>query len=775
VRILLIEDSDSDACLIGEMLSLEAGEFELVRADRLVEGMHLASAQQFDVLLLDMSLPDSHGYQTFLSAREKAPELPIVIFSALNDNGMALKAVAAGAQDYLPKERLTADLLCRSIRYAIERRRAAVAVRESENQYRVLFDSLPIAAYTCDARGQITYFNAKAVEIWGRSPALRDDADRFTGAYKLFSTDGSPLPKDQSWLAKSLRTGESYVAKEVVVERPDGHRGVMLTNVNLVRSADGRVSGAVNLLVDITERRRAEEALRQKTEMLQAIFDNIPMMIACFADGKPGFVNREWERFHKMSIADIPLRDVIAELYPDPADRKRAQDFIEAKDGTWLDFRPRLPDGTIGDTSWMIVPLSDGMCVHLGQDISERKNAERQIREKERFARATVDALSASIAILDETGTILEVNDAWRRSAKQHGLAPQSWGDFNYLEVCDRARGIDAESAAEAAAGIRAVLNGDFADFCLDYPCRKKWFAMRVTRFPGDGPMRVVVAHEDITERKRAEALEVERGMLRSAIKAMDQVLGVVGHELRSPLAGLRAMSEFLSEPDARGMPEFDQFLRAIGSEVVRMSDIVDNLLEAARLNSGRARWNWESFDPMRVCEDAVESTRPLFDENQVRLTCKTGAPGTEVRGDPSALRRLIINLVSNARKHTRIGEIEVALQFHPLADGNWVELTVRDTGAGIDPAIVSRLGEAFALNSGVVGANFVSGTGLGLAICKGIAAAHGGAITIASEQGQGTTVTVMMRADLPEPITSPTETSIGHPDNARYLVQSET
>jgi signal transduction histidine kinase len=117
--------------------------------------------------------------------------------------------------------------------------------------------------------------------------------------------------------------------------------------------------------------------------------------------------------------------------------------------------------------------------------------------------------------------------------------------------------------------------------------------------------------------------------------------------------------------------------------------------------------------------------------------------------GDGDAIRRLLLNLLSNARKHTTVGQIEVTSRSYTDLRGAWVELSVRDTGPGIPQEILARLGEAFALNSGVVGKNHVSGTGLGLAICRGIAAAHGGELLIESVLNRGTTVTAVLRADL--------------------------
>jgi signal transduction histidine kinase len=381
--------------------------------------------------------------------------------------------------------------------------------------------------------------------------------------------------------------------------------------------------------------------------------------------------------------------------------------------------------------------------------------------ESERFARSIVDALTAHIAILDERGRILAINRSWRQFAQSNGLDDRDAGPgVDYLAVCDRAARGGDEDAAAAARAIRLALAGDRDDCYLEYPRHappgQRWFAMRVTRFAGGPPVRVVVAHEDITARRQADATERERAALRHAVGAMDHVLGVVGHELRTPLAALRAMSEFLLTEGARQTAEFDTFLRGIHDESVRMADTVNNILEAARLNSGRARWNWTDVDVTEVCATAMESVGPVVDAAAVRLTLRVEPPGLRMRGDADAIRRLVMNLLSNAQRHTARGGIEVvAREFRddvPGAAARRVRIEVRDTGAGIPEEIRGRLGEAFALNAGVVGGRHVAGSGLGLAICKGIVAAHGGEMTFTSAEGRGTTVCATLAADLAAP-----------------------
>jgi signal transduction histidine kinase len=247
-----------------------------------------------------------------------------------------------------------------------------------------------------------------------------------------------------------------------------------------------------------------------------------------------------------------------------------------------------------------------------------------------------------------------------------------------------------------------------------------------------------------------------------AAVAAADEFLGLIGHELRTPLAALRGMSEFLLSDDAREMNEFDLFLRNIHDEVLRMAGTVEQLLEAARINSGRAKWNWSLFGLQAVCEDALDSVRVLVDRAQVNVECAVIPPGTTMHGDADAIRRLILNLARNAQKHTCSGTIRVDVRTLHDSSEAWVQISVSDTGAGIAPEIADQLGDAFALNSGSVGTSQESGTGLGLAICKGIVAAHGGSMRIRSQEGQGTTVIVHLRAHLPEPASVPAMMTLG-------------
>ncbi|MEO7319255.1 MAG: amino acid permease, partial [Chthoniobacteraceae bacterium] len=167
----------------------------------------------------------------------------------------------------------------------------------------------------------------------------------------------------------------------------------------------------------------------------------------------------------------------------------------------------------------------------LRVEVTERRRSEQAVMESQRFLQSTLDALSAHIAILDESGVIIAVNAVWNRFAQSNAEATARLGvGVNYLEVSDRSQGECAEEAPAVARGIRAVLAGEAEEFHLEYPCHsqkeQRWFIVRVTRFGNEGTRRIVVAHENITERKQAEMdLRLNEQRYRSLVKATTAIV----------------------------------------------------------------------------------------------------------------------------------------------------------------------------------------------------------------------------------------------------------
>lgn len=157
------------------------------------------------------------------------------------------------------------------------------------------------------------------------------------------------------------------------------------------------------------------------------------------------------------------------------------------------------------------------------------KHLESALLESQRFFESAFDALSAHIAILDERGEVVAVNAAWRRFAEANDLAGSLGVGTNYLALCESASGAGSDEARAVAAGIRRVMAGEAAEFTLEYPCHSpaalRWFLVRVTRFPGDGPVRIVVAHENVTDRRGAE--EAHQRLASIVESSNDAIIGM--------------------------------------------------------------------------------------------------------------------------------------------------------------------------------------------------------------------------------------------------------
>ena len=175
--------------------------------------------------------------------------------------------------------------------------------------FRHLLDKLPAGAYTCDPEGLITYYNQHAVKLWGRAPKLNDPENRFCGSFKLFAPDGSPITHDRCWMAQALKTNEGYNKREIVIERPDGRRLSVLAHANPIHDELGNLIGAVNVLVDITERKRAEEELRtvreaERSRIARELHDGVLQDLAAVVQAL------EAARIEQKAQSDVRERDI---------------------------------------------------------------------------------------------------------------------------------------------------------------------------------------------------------------------------------------------------------------------------------------------------------------------------------------------------------------------------------------------------------------------------------------------------------------------------------
>ena len=185
-----------------------------------------------------------------------------------------------------------------------ERKQAEHGARESEERYRTLFASAPMAAFLCDRNAVIQQYNHRAVELWGREPTC--GVEKHCGSTRLWLPDGTLLPHDQSPVLDVLRTGVPAHNVEVFIERPDGSRLPVLVNFTAIKNERGEVSGAITSFIDITERKRAEEELRRAEKRLRFVMDSMPQKIfTAQPNGDVDYINPQWTEFTGLSFEQI--------------------------------------------------------------------------------------------------------------------------------------------------------------------------------------------------------------------------------------------------------------------------------------------------------------------------------------------------------------------------------------------------------------------------------------------------------------------------------------
>jgi diguanylate cyclase (GGDEF)-like protein/PAS domain S-box-containing protein len=271
ISILMVEDNPGDARLVQELLleSSWAGRFAVTWVDRLGLAFDKVANNSFQVVLLDLSLPDSHGLDTLTRMRAKAPSLPIVVLTGLDDEDLALRAMQGGAQDYLVKGRGDGDLIRRAIRYSIERHRAEEALRQSQARFQAIYENTSLGISTIDPGSRLIDANPAVCAILGYSQ------EELRGTSILDITHPDDRDGTQSMMAGLMRGQYGHYTLEKRFQKRTGEIIWGRVNVSLVRGIEGEPLFSVALIEDITNRREMEDRLRLAAQVLENTSEGI--------------------------------------------------------------------------------------------------------------------------------------------------------------------------------------------------------------------------------------------------------------------------------------------------------------------------------------------------------------------------------------------------------------------------------------------------------------------------------------------------------------------
>ncbi len=374
----------------------------------------------------------------------------------------------------------------------------------------------------------------------------------------------------------------------------------------------------------------------------------------------------------------------------------------------------------------------------------ERRAREEDLQRAQRFIQATIDALPAQVCVLDERGVVIYVNHAWDEFISQGLADPRRCGlGADYLAVCDQAACAGDELARKAAWGIRAVLAGEHEQFSLDYPCdspeERRHFQMRAVALEDAGRRRVVITHQDVTQLKLAE--EESRRALEEAqalSRLKDDFVSGITHDLKTPLVPVRGFLEIVLSGKVGPLTEKQRtFLTYCQAAAARQTNMIDDLLEASRIQAGQVRFEPSLLDLREVLATATQFLRLIALDKHLTVEVEAPAAPLPVRGEPRKLERVLNNLFSNAARYN-VSEGLVAVRA--WSEAGRVLVSVRDTGVGIPAEERERIFQRFYQAPGSRG-----GAGLGLSIAKEFVRLHGGEMRVESEPGKGSTFTVVL------------------------------
>lgn len=424
-RILLVEDNADEAELIEELLSAtrENRSISLSCVARLSDARELLKSEKFDVILLDLSLPDSQGFETVAKIKQSGQNIPIVVLTARADEELALQTIAAGAQDYLVKKTIDSELLIRSLRYAIERQHNQEALQQSEEKYRSVVNNVKEVIFQTDAEGNWTFLNSAWYEITGFS------CSESLGTPFLNYIHPADRQHHQNQFRCLLKSQKHDCPYEIRLCTKSGGFRWIEVHPHLTKTPDGRISATAGMLNDITEQKLAIITVRQSEARLREYFENSLVGIAIYAppfsQGTPE--NEGWIEVNDAlcnllgySRAEICQKNWIEWTFTDDRDadlNHLAQILGGACDRYVIDKRLLRKDGAVVYTrlSTSCIRHEDGTIDHLIAvflDISDRYRYEVQLKASEEFLNHTLNAIADPIFVKDSHRRFIILNDA---------------------------------------------------------------------------------------------------------------------------------------------------------------------------------------------------------------------------------------------------------------------------------------------------------------------------------------------------------------------------
>ncbi len=601
-----------------------------------------------------------------------------------------------------------------------EETRAKEALRQSEERYRTILDETGDGYFETDVAGSLTFANDAQIRLLGYS---REETIGMN--YRAF-TPAEQVKAVFEAYNRMYRTGEPLIDFPSDIMRKDGSRGFAEISAFPIRSDKGEITGFRGVRRDITERKKAEQVLRESEGRYRTLVESIPQKI--FLKDK----NSVYISCNSSYAADLKIKpEEIAghtdyDFYPkDLAEKYRADDKRVIESGNTEELEERyIQHGQESVVETFKTPFRDESGKLIGvlgvfHDITERKNMEEAIRRATEEWRETFDSISDAISISSRDYRLLRVNQAF---ADMFHTERDKIGDKHCYEIM---HGIN--EPVSGCPHLETLKTGkpagaDFFEPHLGIHLELTTSPIFDERGKITGTVHIA---RDITERKRQE----EQLMMADRLASIGELAAGTAHELNNPLTSVIGFSRLLMEKDVPD--DIREDLGIICSEAQRATEVIKQLLQFARKRT--------PVEQLNQINSVVEHVLRLraYEQRAHNIEVRTDlAPALpEIMIDYFQMQQVLLNIIINAEQSMVEANERGTLTIATRRRNSTVVISVTDDGLGISQEHLGQIFDPFFTTK-----KAGKGTGLGLSICHRIVTEHSGQIYARSRPGEGAT-----------------------------------
>jgi PAS domain S-box-containing protein len=617
---------------------------------------------------------------------------------------------------------------------------------EQKEWLRVTLSSIGDAVIATDTQGRVTFLNpvAQALTGWTQGEAEGKPLDE---VFRIVNEESRRSAENP--VARALREGLVVgLANHTLLTAKDGTERPIDDSAAPIRNRQGDVAGVVLIFRDISERRRAERAVRDALDFAEGIIATLrePFLVVLDKDLRVVRANRSFQNAFQVSQEETENRYVY-ELGNRQWDIPRLRTLLEEvlpQNHAFHDFEVEHDFPKIGRRTMLLNarrvrgPTDPRELILLAiEDVTERRAAQARVDESELRYRRLFETARDGILLLDPgTGKITEANPFM---SELLGYTPEQLLGKELWEI-----GLFQDKASSQAAFRRLQERGYIRYDHLPLVTaggRQVDVEFVSNLYQADHQPVIQCNVRDITERRQLEWARAQAQASADLHRRKDEFLAMLSHELRNPLAPIMNAVQLLRHPGGSESPIQEQARAIIERQVGQLKALVDELLEVSRITTGRIRLHHENVDVRGVVDRAVESARPLIDQRRHQLTVSLPPEPIWLYADSTRLEQVVVNLLTNAAKYTDEGG-RIALTVE--REGGEAVLRVRDTGVGIAPDLLPRIFDLFTQAERSLDRS-QGGLGVGLTVVQKLVEMHRGRVEAYSALGLGSEFVVRL------------------------------